>query len=324
MKQAVWRAGKESYRDAAETLSRTGGIDMSVCSIWRCRQEWAGRLCQRQAAETVQGNAAPSRDEPQAGEAKHDTRMGVSLDGWMVHIIGEGWKEVKSGTFYEVVMGEGKDEVTGEKVSMAQAEASTYIAHLGGPEEFGLKLWTEALKRHFPAAYEKVCVSDAAHWIWNLCQDYFPEAQQVVDWYHAVEHLHTAAHHLCGEGTDKAKRWLSNTKTDLYQGHAARIARELDPDTAHFSPEQADSLRSEATFFSNHQRRMRYLEYREEGWPIGSGSIESGCKQFQARFKGPGMRWTRQGAKRMLVLRSSIMSDYFDFHWDTLANSPPI
>ena len=69
---------------------------------------------------------------------------------------------------------------------------------------------------------------------------------------------------------------------------------------------------------------MRYLEYREEGWPIGSGSIESGCKQFQARFKGPGMRWTRQGAKRMLVLRSSIMSDYFDFHWDTLANSPPI
>ena len=96
---------------------------MSVCSIWRCRQEWAGRLCQRQAAETVQGNAAPSRDEPQAGEAKHDTRMGVSLDGWMVHIIGEGWKEVKSGTFYEVVMGEGKDEVTGEKVSMAQADS---------------------------------------------------------------------------------------------------------------------------------------------------------------------------------------------------------
>jgi hypothetical protein len=324
VKQAVWVAGKESYREAAETLRRLGGINMSSRSVWRCTQQWGQRLCDWQQAEVTRSNAVPSRDEPQRGETKHDMPMGVSIDGWMVHIRGEGWKEVKSGVCYEVMMVAGSDEVTGETMEIAQAEACSYVAHLGGAEEFGQKLWHEAMERRVPAAYEKACVSDAAHWIWNLCLDYFPQAEQIVDWYHAVEHLYKAAHLLHGEHTDQARRWATMLKTDLYQGHAARIARDLEQATHQFSGDRAEALRSEATFFRNHQRRMRYLEYRENGWPIGSGSIESGCKQFQARLKGAGMRWSRPGAKRMLALRASIISGYFDYHWNTLANSPPI
>ena len=203
VKQAVWLAGRESYQEAEETLSRIGGVFMSASSIRRTTNRWAARLCRWHEQEEARANAMPSRDEPQRGEMKHDTRMVVSIDGWMINIIDEGWKEVKSGTVYEVRMGEGEDELTGEIVEMAQAEACTYVAHLGNAEEFGHKLWTEAVRRRVPAAYEKACIGDAAHWIWNLCEDYFPEAKQTVDWYHAKQHLYAAAHLLHGEGTEK-------------------------------------------------------------------------------------------------------------------------
>lgn len=321
-KLAVWQAGHSSYREAEETLSRVGHIFMSASSIWQCSQEWAERLCQQQAIEQARANAVPSRGHSQPGEDRHDTRMGISADGWMLNIVGEGWKEVKTGTVFEVVISEGPDEVTGELLEQAEAEGCTYVAHLGGPQDFGQKLWAEATQRRLPAAYEKVFVADAARWIWGLCEDYFPEAEQIVDWYHAKQHLHAAANLLHGEGTDEAHRWVQNHKTALYQGRAAHIARLLEQAAQPLPRDRADKVLSEAGFFCNHQRRMRYLEYRERGWPIGSGSIESGCKQFQMRLKGPGMRWSRPGARRMLALRASVMSNYFDFHWAALANSP--
>jgi hypothetical protein len=323
VKLAVWVAGRNSYREAEETLSRVGRMVMSASRIWHYTNTWAEGLCQQQAEEQAQANAVPSREHPQPGEARHNTRMGVSLDGWMVNILKEGWKEVKSGTCYEVVMGSGQDVLTGDPIDLARSAACSYVAHLGEPPEFGQKLWAEAVHRRIPPAFDKVCVSDAAHWIWNLCQDYFPEAVQVVDWFHAVEHLHAAATLIHGEGTDQAKRWVKNMKTDLYQGHAPRIAHELEQQAQQLSGDRANKLMSEATFFRNHQHQMHYLEFREQGWPLGSGSIESGCKQFQARLKRAGMRWSRPGAERMLALRSSVMSCYFDAHWDTLLSFSP-
>jgi len=321
-KLAVWEAGRSSYREAEETLRRMARIEMSASSIWACVQEWAEGLCQWQASQQAEANALPGRDRPQPGEAKHSQRMGVSVDGWLVNIVGEGWKEVKCGAVFEVVRGEGYDEISGERLELAQARACTYVAHLGGPEGFGEKLWTEALQRRVPAAYDKVFIGDAAAWIWGICEDYFPEAEQVVDWYHAKEHLHAAAHLLHAEGSDDARRWVERRQTTLYQGRAAYIARQLDELAAQHAAERARKLRAEATYFRNHHRRMRYLEFREDGWPTGSGTIESGCKQFQMRLKGPGMRWSRPGAERMLALRASVMSGYFDTHWNLARNWP--
>ncbi len=87
VKLAVWVAGRNSYREAEETLSRVGRIFMSASRIWRYTNAWAERLCQQQAEAQAQANAVPNREQPQPGEVKHATRMGVSLDGWMVNII---------------------------------------------------------------------------------------------------------------------------------------------------------------------------------------------------------------------------------------------
>jgi hypothetical protein len=321
---AVWLGGQVSFEQASQILSQVGRVHISSSSIWRQVKKWGDRLLEHEERACAQANAVPDRDVAQRGEARHDQPMGVSVDGWMVHIRDEGWKEVKTGAVYCVEQEEVTDKQTGDLVERAIARDCTYIAHLGGPEDFGAKLWTEALRRRVPGAYEKAWLSDAAAWIWGLCLDYLPEAEQIVDWYHALAHLHSAANLLHGEGTDKARRWAESMKTSLFQGHAAWIANSLDKLAGQFSGERADKLKNEATFFRNNHRRMRYLEYREDGWPIGSGTIESGCKQFQARMKGPGMRWSRPGAHRMLALRSTILSLRFDQTWAALQNSPAL
>jgi len=319
---AVWLSGQVSFEQAARIMSEVGQIHISASSIWRKTKPWGEQLLAHEGRQCARANALPSRAEPERGEAKHRQRMGLSVDGWMVNIRGEGWKEVKSGVIYEVVRKERVDKRSGETLEEIKAVKGSYVAHLGGPEEFGQKLWTEAVQRRVPAAQEKVWVSDGAHWIWGLCQDHFPQAKQIVDWYHAVAHLGCAGQLLYGEGTSQTKRWLERMKTALYQGHAARIAHTLEKLAEPCSTDLATELRSEATFFRNHQRRMQYLEYRADGWPIGSGCVESTCKQFQARLKGPGMRWSRPGAERMLAIRAIILSQHFFDTWTLLQNSP--
>ena len=107
----------------------------------------------------------------------------------------------------------------------------------------------------------------------------------------------------------------------LYQGHAARIADELEQ-AATDQPEHAEDLRREAGYFRENQHRMNYLEMREEEWPIGSGMVESGGKQYKARFCGPGMRWSRPGAEKLLPVRSAILSGRFDEVWAKVYNAP--
>lgn len=319
---AVWLSGQVSFEQASAILRQVGRVEMSASSIWRRVEKWGKALLEWEAQERARANAAPSREQPQPGEAKHDRRMGFSLDGWMVSVRGEGWKEVKSASIFEVEQHEVADSQTGEMVERATARAASYIAHLGGPEVFGEKLWAEGQRRQLHTAYDKACVSDAAQWIWGLCEDYFPEAEQIVDWYHALQHLHAAAAALYGEATDEAKQWVEAHKITLFQGHAARIAKLLDKLAAQHVGERAKKLAEEAGFFRNNQRRMKYLEYREQGWPVGSGSIESGCKQFQSRLTGPGMRWSRPGAERMLAVRAAILSTTFQECWRTLQKSP--
>lgn len=312
-----------SFREVERVLRRLGRIHMSASSIWRVTQEWSGRLVEWDEQQQRQANAVPGRDQPQPGETRHTQPMGISSDGWLVNIRGEGWKEVKVGCLFRVVERACSDRKTGDLIDKTAAVDKSYVAHLGGPEAFGQRLWTEALARRIPAAYDKVFIADGAQWIWNLCEDYFPEAEQVVDWYHALSHLHSAAALLFGTGTDQAHSWVKSHETLLYQGHALSIAQSLTAAASLASVEQAKLLQAEAAYFHHNQRRMRYLEFRELGWPIGSGMIEGGCKLFQARMKGPGMRWSRPGATRMLALRTVILSHSFDSFWTALANSPP-
>jgi len=128
--------------------------------------------------------------------------------------------------------------------------------------------------------------------------------------------------YLKGEGTPAATRWLHARETRLYQGHAAAIAQEL-AEAATDHPTAGAELAREAAYFRNNQARMNYLEMREAEWPIGSGMIESGAKQFKTRFTGPGMRWSRPGAQNLLPVRATVLSNRFDAVWRKAYDSPP-
>jgi hypothetical protein len=248
--------------------------------------------------------------------------MGVAMDGASMHIRTEGWKDVKIGVIFDVAVRPSTDRVTGEVVDLAHAVNNSYVAHLGGPEIVGELTWTEARRRGWEQAQATVVIGDGAPWIWNQAALHFGQSQQVVDWYHAKQHLVDAARLLKQEGTTAYQRWLNSRETLLYQGHAAKIANELDK-AARKGAANAAALSTAAGYFRTNQLRMNYLEMREEEWPIGSGMVESGAKQFKARFAGPGMRWSRNGAENLLPIRAAVLSARFNQMWAAAQNLPP-
>jgi hypothetical protein len=203
--------------------------------------------------------------------------MGVALDGSMMHIRDEGWKEFKVGCVFEVEVRPTRDRESGEWEELAHAVNNSYRAHLGGPEVIGQLMWAEARRRDWERSLDTQVLGDGAPWIWNVAQEHFYDSHQLVDWYHATERLANAARLLKGEGTLAAKQWFNARQTLLFQGHAANIAQELG-DAAQQQPADAKELAEQAGYFHNNQRRMHYQELREDDWLIGSGIVESGTK----------------------------------------------
>lgn len=311
-----------SFEQVQEVLERIGQIHLSDSSAWRRAQRWGEELRALEEADRIVANAAPREVGRPYWRGKTTRRMGVAMDGSKIHIRGEGGKELKVGCVFEVETWPTLDEQTGDLVELGHAVHNSYVAHLGGPELFGELVWMEAQRRDWEQAADTEVLGDGAPWVWNQAKTFFYDSHQVVDWYHGTEHLAKAAALLEGEGTPAATRWFKAQETVLFQGHALRIAQQLEKAALDREQNVADGLCKEAEYLRNNERRMNYLEVREEGWPIGSGMVESAGKQFKARFAGPGMRWSRAGAERLIPVRAAIMSRRFDELWARAYNSP--
>jgi hypothetical protein len=321
LKEMVWLSGGATYAQAEEILARIGQVTISDSSVWRQAQRWGAGYQAVAEAERIRSKLVPGRWGAPLKRPEPQGRMGVAMDGGKVHIRDEGWKELKAGTVFRVEVGRIRDERTKDWIEAAHAVENSYVGHLGGPEMFGQMMWAEADRRGWDQAADTEVVGDGAPWIWNLAMDYFYAGQHVVDWYHAKEHLAAVARLLKGDGTPAMKQWLNARATTLFQGRASRIAQELETE-AQRQPALARELHREAGYFRRNQQRMQYQELREDGWAIGSGMVESACKQFKQRFTGPGMHWSRSGAERLIPVRAAIMSHRFDQLWRTVYNSP--
>jgi hypothetical protein len=319
---AVKYSAKLSYAEATEALQELAQIEISANSVWRLTQRWGEALKQVEEKEAEQANTLVDAPTPGPVTHKKDRRLGASMDGSMIYIRSEGWKELKCGCFFEVEWTKIFEAATKELVEVGHATHLSYISHLGGAEAFGWKLWTEAKRRGWHDASDTQVVADAAAWIWNLVSDYLYDAHQLVDWFHATQHLGLAANLAFGEGSTQALRWFKQHETLLFQGHADQIAQAI-AELAEKQPAQGEELRQHAGYFDKHQHRMHYLEMRSEGWVIGSGMVESGGKRFKDRFAKAGMRWSRIGAERLLPVRTALLSGRFDERWRSAYNSPP-
>lgn len=319
--KAVKYSAKMSYADATEALQELAQVEISENSVWRLTQEWGETL--KEVEEQEAERASTTIEEPTPGQVtkKSDVRLGASMDGCMIYIRGEEWKELKCGCFFEVEWTKVFDPETKDLVDIGHATNTSYVSHLGGPEAFGRKLWVEAKRRHWHDAADTQVVADAASWIWNLVMDYLYDAHQLVDWFHAAEHLGLASNLAFDEGSDLALHWFKQHETLLFQGHADQIAHAI-TELAEKKPAHGEELLQQAGYFQNHQHRMNYLEMRADGWLIGSGMVESGGKRFKDRFSKSGMRWSRAGAERLLPVRTAVMTGRFDERWRSAYNSP--
>ena len=320
-KYAVWLSGLMEFEEAERVLNQIGQIPISDTSVWRRAERWGERFRAEEVVQRAIATASPTRGEPVRGEPRDQPEMGVGMDGAQVHIRGEGWKELKVGCVFDIAVCPTVDKLTSETLDLAHAVRNSYVAHLGGPEVFSELIWAEARRRGWTRARDSIALGDAAAWIWNIVQTEFFDSRQAVDWYHATEHLSNAANLLKGESTPAAYQWLTAQKTPLFEGHADRIATCL-LQAAKKRPTIADGLRREAGYFSHNHARMQYQELREDGFPIGSGMVESGCKRFRARFVGAGMRWSRPSIERLIPIRAAIMSHHFDQLWSRVYKSP--
>ncbi len=304
----VWLSGKLSYGDVVEVLEEEGELLPSKSTVWQLVQRWGKRFQAVIAAEAQQEKARAKEWSTPQGRLPSG-QMGLAIDGAMLHLIGEGWKEFKLASVFEVAEETRRDRRNGDHAEFGHAENLSYIASLADANAFGEQVWVEAQRRDWQWAQDSQVLGDGAVWIWNIRAEHFPESHELVDWYHATEHLGVAKLLLYPEDSPAAQRWYRAQELALFQGHALRVARDLTRAAERLSsPEVREALSKEAQYFQRNHRRMHYQEMRDLGWPIGSGMVESGAKQFKHRFTAPGMRWSRSGAEHLFPIRAAIMT----------------
>jgi hypothetical protein len=300
----VWLSGLVTYQKASAVFERIGHRQIPESSLWTQTRRHGARL--KAYVDRQKDHVGIERVTLPPPGRDHDRQKGVSIDGGMVHIRNEGWKEFKVGTVFDVDLRLERDPQTLELVERPHAVNMSYAAVLGSVDEFAPVLWALAWRHAIPTAADSSVTADGAEWIWRLAADLFPDSVQIVDWYHACEHLAEAARALYPNNEPSAQRWYRKRCKDLYKGEIHKITLRLD--TA--------GLTNHSRYFHMHQRRMQYQTCLEEGYPIGSGTVESGVKQFKGRLTGAGMRWSRPAAEEMLVIRGAVMAAKFDLLWD--------
>jgi len=304
-----------SYGQAIRIYEELVGVPLAKTTIWDRTQVCGAELREVRMLQAEQAWAMPKRQEIVAGQALEPVKKGVTMDGAMVYILGEEWKEVKVGCVFDFETRLGYCRKTKEQKEVVKAKNQSYVAFLGEPEPFAKLLSVEAERRGYDRAQERACIADGATWIWNLCSHCFPTAQEIVDWSHAVQHIWAASHLAETMPPERLKHWVKSRKDELWLGHAQTVATSIQALTEEY-PAQSKELATQAGYFSSNVRRMQYQEFREEGYPVGSGTVESACKQMVGtRMKGPGMRWSRPGAENMLALRAESLSGRWDDAW---------
>jgi hypothetical protein len=193
--------------------------------------------------------------------------------------------------------------------------STTYAGAIESCEQFGRRLYAEAWQRGWARAKKKVVLGDGAEWIWNQANLHFPEATQIVDLYHAREHLWDLAAKLYPNDSPAQKRWVMVEKDKLDDGKIEDLVASLRSlEASH--PGLAEDIRTEANYFEGNKERMRYPKFRKQGLFVGSGVIEAGCKTVLGRLKRSGMFWTVRGANAIIALRCCQLSGKFEDYWE--------
>jgi len=195
-------------------------------------------------------------------------------------------------------------------------DSTTYTGAIETAEEFGKRIYVEAWKRGWSRAEQKVVMGDGAEWIWNLADQHFPGAVQILDLYHARQHLWDLVRKLYPNDEVGQKTWMKiHQKRLLDKGKIEKLVAAI-RSLQSANPDVAEKLRTETDYFDRNAERMRYPKFRRLHLFVGSGVIEAGCKTvIGARLKQSGMFWTVRGANAIIALRCCYLNGRFEDYW---------
>jgi hypothetical protein len=315
----------KSFDLAAAAFRDAVGREMSADSLRRITEDWGQAVATQRQGEAERANAVARR-----GEKPEDRRISevepiasqanLSTDGAMMLVRGEGWKEVKL-----VAVSEVKVRPAALRTSEASRRRTddpfvelgrhSYQAGLWDADQMAVHQYAEAMRRGLDYSRKRSSVNDGAIWIKRITDLNFPGMPQVVDWKHAGDHLWTVGNALCGEQTPAAKQWTESHLDLLWDGHVATVVSVLD--SLDLRQERYPALVREAPdYFRSNQDRMRYDVFRAQGYPIGSGTVESGANTVvHHRMRRPGRGWQRQNGQAMLAALSELHSGRFERAW---------
>jgi hypothetical protein len=303
-----------------EQLQLLAGLQVTTKSVERTAEAIGADIAQREQGEIQK---ALQLDLPViAGEPM--PILYVQMDGTGVPVVKketagrQGKSEGQPAHTREAKLGCVFTQTTWDKEGYAirDPDSTTYTGAIETAVEFGKRIYREALKRGWSRAKNKVVLGDGAEWIWNLVAEHFPGAIQIVDLYHACQHLWEVARRLHPNNERNQKTWMKIHQKLLEKGKIEKLVlalRSIDAD----HPEVAEKIRTEADYFARNAERMRYPQFRRQHLFVGSGVIEAGCKTvIGSRLKRSGMFWTVRGANAILALRCCHLNRRFEDYWE--------
>ena len=204
-----------------------------------------------------------------------------------------------------------------EGYAIRDPDSTTYAGGIETAEEFGRRIYVEAWKRGWSRAEKKAVMGDGAEWIWNLADQQFPGAVQIVDLYHARQHLWELARTLHPNNPMSQKAWMKvHQKRLLDKGKIEKLVLSLRSSESS-NAEVLERIRTEADYFERNAKRMRYPKFRRQHLFVGSGVIEAGCRTvIGCRLKNSGMFWTVRGANAIIALRCCHLNARFEDYWE--------
>lgn len=322
---AARRLARETAVQAFAPAARALKEDWAVEWDGRQVQRWSEALGTSVTTERDRQVRAMKQGQIPPAPANEEQLLVIEMDGGRVQmrqkdeVTASRWREDKVAAISTYLPGDGDQH-------KAQPLVTTYQATMGDVGHFEPLVRLEAEKRGLRQAGQVLVLADGGNWIDPLVARQFRSFVRIVDWYHASQHLWDCARAVHGTDvglvTALAKRW----ENLLWNGKVGRVIQQLERQAQRLgSPKDEDGpehprrvLANNVGYFCTHRQHMDYPSYRQRGWPIGSGVVEAGVKQFNKRVKGTDQFWNRDGLEPILSLRALWLSQdqRWEGYWD--------
>jgi len=322
--KAAERVAREAACQSFSNAARAINVDWNTTYNGKQIQLWSEKLGERVVGERTSEVRAYERGFRPVGPVNDPVLLVIGVDGGRVQTreknpeTNSRWRENKVATITRCLPGNGNEK-------KPQVLTTTHVATMDDCKAFGKLARVEAERRGIRQAEQVIVIGDGGNWIDPLWQKHFFRHPRIIDYYHAVEHLYEVARAVHAQDDAQRQRLAQQLKDHLWHGRLDKLMAQLQgfseaagPPRKHDPTTHARRvLATNLGYFQNHRQHMNYPEYRQKGWPIGSGITESGVKQFNKRVKGTDQFWNRPGADAILALRGLWLSqdDRWKHYW---------